>query len=78
MTKQVNMHEAKTQLSRLGELVQKGERIVVAKAGKPVFDLVPHRGPAVERKPGRMTGRIVIADDFDDTSEDIVTGFEGD
>jgi prevent-host-death family protein len=77
MTKQVNMHEAKTQLSKLGERVQRGERIVVAKAGKPVFDLVPHRGPDVERKPGRLAGKIVIPDDFDQVDEAIITDFEG-
>ncbi len=77
MTKQVNMHEAKTQLSKLGERVQRGERIVVAKAGKPVFDLVPHRDSVVERKPGRLAGKIVIPDDFDDTDEAIIVAFEG-
>ncbi|MGB5744695.1 MAG: type II toxin-antitoxin system prevent-host-death family antitoxin [Sedimenticolaceae bacterium] len=77
MTKQVNMHEAKTQLSKLGELVQRGERIVVAKAGKPVFDLVPHRDPGVERKPGRWAGKIVIADDFDEVDEAVLAEFEG-
>lgn len=77
MTKQVNMHEAKTQLSKLGELVQRGERIVVAKAGKPVFDLVPHRDPGVERKPGRLAGKIVIPDDFDAIDEAVIAEFEG-
>ena len=40
---QVNMHEAKAQLSRLGELACKGERVVIAKNGKPYLDLVPHQ-----------------------------------
>ena len=76
MTKQVNMHEAKTQLSRLGELVQSGERVVVAKAGKPYFDLVPHQEPPVVRKPGGMAGRIVICDDFNEVSDEIIADFE--
>ena len=41
--KQVNMHEAKSQLSKLGEMAWKGEKIVIAKAGKPYLDLVPHK-----------------------------------
>jgi antitoxin (DNA-binding transcriptional repressor) of toxin-antitoxin stability system len=76
MTKQVNMHEAKSQLSKLGELVQSGERVVVAKTGKPYFDLVPHREAGVARKPGSLAGRIVIADDFNDAEDQTITDFE--
>ena len=77
MTKQVNMHEAKSQLSKLGELVQQGERVVVAKAGKPYFDLVPHREHGVVRKPGSLAGRILIADDFNEPDEETIVDFEG-
>ena len=42
-SKQVNMHEAKSRLSELGELVWKGEKVVIARAGKPYLDLLPHR-----------------------------------
>ena len=38
----VNMHEAKTQLSKLGELSLKGEKIIIAKAGKPLWQLIPY------------------------------------
>ena len=76
MTKQVNMHEAKTQLSKLGELVQSGERVVVAKAGKPYFDLVPHQEPMALRKPGRMAGRIVVPEDFNAVCDQVVADFE--
>jgi len=76
MAKQVNMHEAKTQLSKLGELVQSGERVVVAKAGKPYFDLVPHRESVMPRKPGSLTGLIEISDDFNDTDDEVVSSFE--
>ena len=72
---QVNMHAAKTQLSRLGELAWQGERVVIAKAGKPYLDLVPHRG--FERKLGALKGKIWIAPDFDDTPEEIIEAFEG-
>ncbi|MCA0436631.1 MAG: type II toxin-antitoxin system prevent-host-death family antitoxin [Austwickia sp.] len=44
---QVNVHEAKTHLSQLLERVASGETITIARAGTPVADLVPHRGPAV-------------------------------
>lgn len=63
---QVNIHEAKTHLSRLVEKAAKGEEIVIAKAGKPKAKLVPITKPgAGKRKPGRLKGKIWIADDFD-------------
>ena len=73
---QVNMHEAKSQLSRLGELAWKGEEIVIAKAGKPYLDLVPHRG-RTPRKLGLLKGRIWIAPDFDETPMEVIEAFEG-
>lgn len=73
----INMHEAKTQLSRLGDLAWRGETIVIAKAGKPYLDLIPHRGGQQERKPGLLKGKIEIADDFNHTSDDIINDFEG-
>jgi antitoxin (DNA-binding transcriptional repressor) of toxin-antitoxin stability system len=74
---QVNMHEAKSQLSALAEKVWRGERVVIAKAGKPYLDLLPHRENRIQRKPGRFKGRIHMADDFDHTPEDIIDAFEG-
>jgi len=73
----VNMHEAKTQLSRLGELAWRGETIVIAKAGKPYLDLVPHRTMEQVRKPGLLKGKIEMADDFNDTADDVLNDFEG-
>ena len=75
--KQVNMHEAKSRLSELGELVWKGETIVIAKAGKPYLDLLPHRERRAKRKPGRLKGRIKIAADFDATPAEVIADFEG-
>ncbi len=75
--KQVNMHEAKSRLSELGELVWKGEQVVIAKAGKPYLDLLPHRELRRKRKPGRFKGRIKIAPDFDATPPDVIADFEG-
>jgi len=74
---QVNMHEAKSQLSKLGEKAWEGETVVIAKAGKPYLDLVPHRDNVTPRKPGRLKGQIVIAEDFDKTPLDVIAGFEG-
>ena len=59
----VNIHEAKTHLSRLLQRVERGERIVIARAGRPVAVLQPVEAPP-RRQPGH--DRIVIHDDFDD------------
>jgi prevent-host-death family protein len=59
----VNIHEAKTHLSRLLQRVERGERIVIARAGRPVAILQAVEAPA-RRQPGH--DRIVIHDDFDD------------
>lgn len=74
---QVNMHEAKTQLSALGKKAWAGERIVIAKAGEPYLDLLPHRESKKLRKPGRFKGKIKLSDDFMTTSTDIIDSFYG-
>lgn len=61
----VNVHEAKTHLSRLLEAVEQGEDVVIARSGKPVARLVPALQRGV-RQPGVWAGRITMADDFDD------------
>jgi prevent-host-death family protein len=61
---QVNIHEAKTHLSRLVERAAQGEEIVIAKAGTPKAKLVPIGKPG-KRRPGRLKGKIRIAGDFD-------------
>ena len=73
---QVNIHEAKSKLSKLGELVIKGERVVITKSGKPYLDLVPHREQQEPRMPGRLKGQIHMAEDFDRTPEEVVAAFE--
>jgi prevent-host-death family protein len=62
----VNMHEAKTHLSRLVERVESGEEIIIGRAGKPVARLVPYQEKRTPRRPGALKGKIWIADDFDD------------
>jgi prevent-host-death family protein len=59
----INVHEAKTHLSRLLERAHQGEEIILAKAGKPYARLVPLEQES-EREPGRLEGRIVMRDDF--------------
>ena len=73
----VNVHEAKTHLSRLLAAVAAGEEVIIAKAGKPVARLVPVAVPAGARVLGMDRGRGWIADDFDaPLPEDILSAFE--
>ena len=74
--KTVNVHEAKTHLSRLLELVAAGEEVIIARADKPVAKLVPLK--SVRRVPGSLRGKIRIHADFDaPLPDDIVDAFEG-
>lgn len=74
---QVNVHEAKTHLSRLLTKVESGEEVTIAKAGKPVVRLVPVDLNVVKRVPGTAKGEIIIADHFDDPlPEDLLRAFE--
>ncbi len=66
---QVNMHEAKTRLSQLVELVERGEKVVIARAGVPVAEIVPHR--AEPRRGGQWAGNGWISPDFDDPMPEI-------
>ena len=74
----VNMHEAKTHLSRLIERVEAGEEITVARAGRPVARLVPYARRTSPRQPGLLRGQIRIAQDFDnpDVNEQIADLFD--
>ena len=63
---QINIHEAKTQLSQLVDAAHRGETIIIAKAGKPMAKLVPlSHGPKRKVVFGLMKGQIDITDDFD-------------
>ena len=73
----VNVHEAKTHLSRLLERVSAGEEIVIAKAGRPVARLVPYEESLEPRTLGGWEGRVWIADDFDELPPDILAAFYG-
>ena len=65
MSEQVNIYDAKTRLSQLVDRAEAGEEIVIARGGRPAARLVPFRQVSVERKPGRMRGRIRLSRDFD-------------
>ena len=71
----VNMHEAKSQLSRLGRLAWEGEEIVIARAGEPWLRLEPYRERRDKRKLGVLKGQIRIAPDFDETPQEVIDSF---
>jgi prevent-host-death family protein len=76
--KQYNVHEAKTQLSKLLKRVAAGEEVVIARAGVPVARLVPASPVLTERTLGTEVGRIFIPDDFNaPLPEDVLKDFEG-
>lgn len=67
----VNIHEAKTNLSKLIELTQAGQDVVIAKAGKPVAKLVEYKAKLKPRKLGLWKGKVWISDDFNDEDPEI-------
>jgi prevent-host-death family protein len=75
--KTVNIHEAKTHLSRLLDRVAAGEEIVIAKAGQPVARLVAIKPVRQRRTPGTYKGRVKLGADFDKPlPEDLLKRFE--
>lgn len=70
-----NVSQAKAELSALVELVQKGQEVILSKAGKPVARLVAYHGPIGPRTPGSMAGEIWIAPDFDTLPDDMAEAF---
>jgi prevent-host-death family protein len=68
---EVNVHEAKTHLSRLLERVAMGEEVVIAKAGTPVAKLVPVSGKKREFRFGSAKGEFVVPDDFNEPDPEI-------
>lgn len=72
-----NVHEAKTNLSKLLERMADGEEIIIARAGVPVARLVPIVAPAAERPLGSERGMVAVADDFDaPLPPDLLDAFE--
>jgi len=60
----INIHDAKTHLSRIVEDVAAGAEVVIAKAGRPMARLVPLESPAGSKSLGQLQGRLVVPDDF--------------
>lgn len=77
MTITVNVHDAKTHLSRLLERAHAGEEIILAKAGKPYARLVPLAPVQVQRRPGRLQGSIDTARFFDPLPVEELDAWEG-
>ncbi len=63
--KTVNIHEAKTRLSRLIDAAAKGEPFIIAKAGKPMVKIVPIDAPAAPKRFDFLAGEFTVPDDFD-------------
>jgi prevent-host-death family protein len=73
----VNIHEAKTHLSRLLDQAAKGDAVVIAKAGKPVAKLTAINAPAPRRRLGFLAGEVRVPDDFDRMGEGEISGLFG-
>jgi prevent-host-death family protein len=65
----VNIHEAKTQLSKLVDRAARGESFVIAKAGRPMVKVTALDAPAAPKRLGFMPGEIAVPDDFDRMGE---------
>ncbi len=76
---QVNIYEAKTQLSRLVTRAAAGEEIIIARAGKPAARLVALESPRRERRPGGLIGVLELSEDWDSegTNEAVAALFSG-
>jgi prevent-host-death family protein len=70
-----NISKAKAQLSSLIEQVLAGHEVVICKAGKPVARLVPFERSKEDRYPGALRGKIRIAEDSDELSDDLAEAF---
>lgn len=74
--KKINLHEAKTNLSKLIQYVLDGGEVVICKANKPVAKLIAYQEPKRKRVPGRWKGKGEISDDFDEMPKELMEYFE--
>lgn len=72
----VNMHQAKSQLSRLGRLAWAGEEVVIARAGEPYLRLEPYRQRREPRRLGGLEGQIWMSPNFDDPIPELEEAIE--
>jgi len=74
----INVHEAKTHLSRLLDQVAAGAEIIIAKAGKPLAKLSPISEPVKKKKLGLLKGKVKVPDDFNaPLPDEVIASFEG-
>ncbi|OGH19550.1 MAG: hypothetical protein A3F31_05655 [Candidatus Levybacteria bacterium RIFCSPHIGHO2_12_FULL_38_12] len=73
----INIHEAKTNLSKLIAKVLEGQEVIIGKAGNPVVKLVAYKEKKLPRKPGALKGKIFVPDNFNDEDEEINKLFYG-
>lgn len=73
----VNIHQAKTQLSKLIDQAIKGESFVIAKAGKPLVKVVALDAPPAPQRLGFLAGEITVPEDFDSMGKDIIATLFG-
>ncbi len=74
----INIHSAKTQLSKLIDAAERGEEVIIARAGEPVAKLVALQNQRPSRKAGSMKGLFEVPESFfDPLPEDILDAFEG-
>ncbi|MEB3188542.1 MAG: type II toxin-antitoxin system prevent-host-death family antitoxin [bacterium] len=73
----VNVHQAKSQLSKLIEQAERGEDVVIARAGKPAVRLVAYSEPRVPRQAGLWRNQVTVAEDFDVLPDDLLEALEG-
>lgn len=73
----VNIHEAKTQLSKLVDRAAKGKSFVIAKAGKPLVKVTALDAPSVPQRMGFLAGEIKVPDDFDTMGADAIAALFG-
>ncbi|MGH8289502.1 MAG: type II toxin-antitoxin system Phd/YefM family antitoxin [Steroidobacteraceae bacterium] len=78
MPKVINIHAAKTHLSRIVDEVAAGKEVIIAKAGKPMARLSPITAAVRKKKLGMLKGKIKVPDDFNaPLPEDVLAAFEG-
>ena len=79
MTRTFNIHEAKTQLSRLVDAAARGESFIIAKAGKPLVKVVALDAPAPgeQKRIGFLQGEITVPDDFDEMGREEIAALFG-
>jgi len=77
MSSVINIHEAKTHLSKIVDEVAAGAEVIIAKAGKPMARLCPIHAPVKPKKLGLLKGRIKVPDDFNAPLDDeVIAAFE--